>query len=426
MSTFPMRSATASPAPAAVPAQSPPSQLTDQQKWHALLGAILATPLPSGEDSATIPRNTQPDIFPAIDEAFNAGLATGTGLPTNYTIIPILEAMDCQRRYYRAGMARGINLRLAASAPVAAPMNTPTQRDHAPKLNPPKPFDGTRSEYKTFIMQLNLIFNSDPDRYTGPNADNAKIVYAASYLSGPPKEWFQPHVNETIGTITLPTWANFVAALKAAFDDPDAYQTAYTKISSLKQERDCSSYHAAFVPLATILGFDQRTKISFFKKGLNGELKKALSYQITLPDIFDAYIQACIKIDNQIRANKEARDSIPRTQGGQFAPATTTSTSTGTHSGPMDLSGARYRSQKRGPVTDQQKKRRLDNNLCLYCGSSGHWASQCPHKRSRGKPSAAAAVTATSEGGVLIPTPAVPVLSSASVVPAQVLYEVKN
>ena len=109
------------------------------------------------------------------------------------------------------------------------------------------------------------------------------------------------------------------------------------------------------------------------------ELKKALSYQITLPTGFEEFVQACIKIDNQIRANREARDAIPRTEGGQFAP--TPSTSTGTHSGPMDLSGARYRSQKRGPVTEQEKQCRRDNNLCLYCGSSGHWASQCPHKR---------------------------------------------
>ena len=116
-----------------------------------------------------------------------------------------------------------------------------TPWDRAPKLNPPKPFDGTRSEYKPFIIQLNLIFNSDPDRYTGANAFNAKIAYAASYLFGSAKEWFQPHVNETTGAITLPTWPSFVAALKAAIDDPDAYQTVYTKISSLKQERDCSS-----------------------------------------------------------------------------------------------------------------------------------------------------------------------------------------
>ena len=232
-------------------------------------------------------------------------------------------------------------------------------------------------------MQLNLIFNANPDRYTGANADNAKIAYAASFLAGSAKEWFRPHVNETTGAIFFPTWTEFVASLRAAFDDPDAYQTAYTKISTLRQERDCSSYHAAFVPLATIVGIDERTKISFFKKDLNGKLKKALSYLITLPDIFDEFVQACIKIDNQIRANKEVRDAIPSTQGGQFAPTTAPNagTSTGTHSGPMDLSGARYRSQKRGPVTDQEKKRCRDNNLCLYCGSVGHWASKCPHKQ---------------------------------------------
>ena len=186
---------------------------------------------------------------------------------------------------------------------------------------------------------------------------------------------------------------------------------------------DCSFYYVAFVSLATILGLNDWTKISFFKKELHAELKKALSYQITLPTGFEEFVQACIKIDNQIRVNREARDAIPRTQGGQFAPTPSTSTSTGSHSRPMDLSGARYRSQKRGPITDQEKKRCRDNNLCVYCGLSGHWASQCPQERSRGKPSAAAA--ATSEGGVPI-SPAVPVLSSASVPPAQVLYEAKN
>ena len=115
--------------------------------------------------------------------------------------------------------------------------------------------------------------------------------------------------------------------------------------------------------LATILGLDDRTKISFFKKGLHAKLKKALSFQITLPTGFEEFVQACIKIDNQIRGNREACDAIPRTQGGQFHP--TFSTSTGTHSGPMDLSGARYHSQKRGPVTDQERSA-AGTTTCAY------------------------------------------------------------
>lgn len=90
----------------------------------------------------------------------------------------------------------------------------------------------------------------------------------------------------------------------------------------------------------------------------------------------------------------------------------------------MGLPGAQYCCQNWGLFIDQQKKRCRDKVLSLYCGSWTDWASQCPHKRSRRKPSPAA--TTTSEGGGLIPTPAIPVLFSASVIPAQVIYEAKN
>ena len=83
-------------------------------------------------------------------------------------------------------------------------------------------------------LELNLIFNSDPARYTGTNADNSKIAYAASYISRSAKQWFQSHVNETTEAISFPTWTEFVAALRAAYEDPDTYQTAYNKISTLK------------------------------------------------------------------------------------------------------------------------------------------------------------------------------------------------
>jgi hypothetical protein len=274
------------------------------------------------------------------------------------------------------------------------------------------------------MTQLSLIFKSDPDQFQD---HESKIAYAASYLVGSAKEWFQPHMNDTTGDITFTTWAAFVAALKAAFDDPDAYQTAQRKIEALKQgqQQDCSSYHAAFVPLATILNMDERTRISFFQRGLQNELRNALSYRDTLPDTFDEFVQMCIRIDNRIRAHRESNPA-PRTQGGQFAPNNTNipSTSTGTHPGPMDLSAANrnqgnQKSLKRGPLNDMEKKRRRENNLCLYCGSPGHWASQCPHKKNQGKKAASAAV-----GNV--ENPETSVVPFVPVSPAQILYEPKN
>ena len=92
-------------------------------------------------------------------------------------------------------------------------------------------------------MQLPLIFQTDPDRYS---TDDAKIAFVASYLDGSAKEWFKPQVDLVTGTTpTFPTWVSFTQALKAAFDDPDAYQTAEEKIQNLKQgDRDCAKYYA--------------------------------------------------------------------------------------------------------------------------------------------------------------------------------------
>ena len=253
-----------------------------------------------------------------------------------------------------------------------------------------------------------------------------------SYLSGTAGTWFQPHMNTSTGEFTFATWAAFVEALRAACDDPDAYQTAERQILALKQDRDCSSYHTAFVPLAMILSYDARTKISYFRRGLHRKLRTALSYQST-PDDFDALVQFCIKIDNQNRSECELRDP-PRTQGGQYA-LSGPSTSTGTNSGPMDLSaGTRttYKSQKRGSVTLIEKECRRENNLYLYCGSPGHWASQYPNKKKSRTAAAANAGTPDNEG-VALPatisyTPAVPTIpaSGPSVAPAQILYEAKN
>ena len=128
-------------------------------------------------------------------------------------------------------------------------------------------------------------------------------------------------------------------------------------------------------------------------------------------------VQICIKLDNQIRVNRDNQNN----QGGQpnVPNSTNISTSTGTQPGPMDLSTAR----KKGPLTAAEKKRRRDNSLCLYCGSPGHWATTCPQKKRR----VAAAIIAEPDGGVPLRTSPVPTINSAICAsPAQILYELKN
>ena len=162
-----------------------------------------------------------------------------------------------------------------------------------------------------------------------------------------------------------------------AYDDPDKRATTEHKLLALRQlNKDCSTYHAEFSTYANVLEYDDRTKISFFKKGANNDFQVALAHQLNPLDNFDKYVAMCIQLDNNIRnLNGQGTYRYPHPPQNPVAsfssPSAPASTSSGTAPGPMDLS-ALNRSQKRGPINEAEKKRCRANNLCMYCGQSGH------------------------------------------------------
>jgi hypothetical protein len=230
-----------------------------------------------------------------------------------------------------------------------------------------------------------VVFNSDTQRY---GSDSAKISYAASHLRGAAKRWFTPQMDKQTGEIKFKTFVSFVEALGNAFDDPDAASTAEQKLRTLKQGTDsCATYHSKFVGHMAILGWDGHSQISWFKHGLREEVKDMLLAHDT-PNTIEEFVKLCVKLDNRWRARQQEKKSAsfhstsktpssspPMPKPTSQSPPTLPSTSTGTHPGPMDLSAGR-----RGKLTDQERAYRKANNLCMYCGNSGHYASQCPYR----------------------------------------------
>jgi hypothetical protein len=208
---------------------SPEQRRSRNNGWTALFHAMRTQPLvPSPIVTNPLPTSIASDVLLVIQRAHTNGMLTGSGSLTMLTIPDELMESDqivsCITAYYNQGFQQGVQARLAAVTPhniPAHPPHTPTPR--APKVANPTPFKGDRAEYGNFVMQLQLVFNADPTRYSN---DAQKIVYAASYLEGSAKEWFRPQVDPSTGTIKFDTWTTFINALKVAFDDPDAIATA--------------------------------------------------------------------------------------------------------------------------------------------------------------------------------------------------------
>ena len=102
--------ATSVPLVATAPALLPYTE--EEERWIRLRDSLDPVQhLPLDINSAFYPSNTSVHILPAIDEAFHAGLMTGTGVLPNFTFVNLPRSspgMHCQRLYYQNGLANGI------------------------------------------------------------------------------------------------------------------------------------------------------------------------------------------------------------------------------------------------------------------------------------------------------------------------------
>ena len=209
---------------------------TEERAWHVLCQYLAAHPLEPAA-TPTIPIGTPTDILPWIHAAsmatVNNAMTSGNVALLSFPIWNLSDTQDDDTvlwQYYRSGHLYGITQRKEVLRNQALRKPQTQDHDHTPrlKLAPPKIFHGNQSEFTSFLRQLTLIFQTDSDR----SATNAAwILFVVSYLDVSVKEWFKPHVDlVTRTTPTFPTWVSFTQALKAVFDNHDAYQTAEQKI----------------------------------------------------------------------------------------------------------------------------------------------------------------------------------------------------
>lgn len=269
------------------------------------------------------------------------------------------------------------------------PIDQPAGRLSEPKTSPPPEFDGTRArECRPFLSHCRINFQTQPSRFT---TEHSKVFYAIGYLRGPAFELVEPYLDET-RNLQRPAWldtfTSFAQYINSAFGVLDEAQQAERRLRSLQQTGSAIQYYTRFLSFASLLQWDDQALRSQFYHGLKPHIKDDLAH-LDRPDSLESLKDLAIRIDNRLFERlQERKDERPNGSGGStFHPNHRFNNTmkpfiphrpVGTGPTPMDIDALNTQSTPRGPLSEQEKQRRRQKNLCLYCGQPNHTVENCP------------------------------------------------
>ncbi|SLM41264.1 Zinc finger, CCHC-type [Lasallia pustulata] len=219
--------------------------------------------------------------------------------------------------------------------------------------------------------------------------EQSQIVYAIGRTEGKAQAQLLPFV-QTDGIVDFATLNDLIKYMQVAFGNPDKRGTAQSKLDIHTQKNQSfSEYYAEFRCLATIAKLLVESQYHMLLKGVNDKLRSYLRNNDPAEDLEEVAMQLQ-KADTQsikwapLRQNC-SQNHIPRPAQPTFnnttkstvstysaTPSTAATTSVGGDA--MDLSHQRFQ------LPEAEKLHRAQENLCFYCGASGHRSLYCPAK----------------------------------------------
>jgi len=243
----------------------------------------------------------------------------------------------------------------------------------APKLPLPEKYDGKRNFFRQFIHSVKLQFSVSPARFP---SDTAKTGFVASLLRGTALDWITPYLEKQ--DPMLSSWETFESKFTAMFDDPHRAKTAVAKLTQLRQgRRPVVAYAAEFRRVVMDADFDNNAQVYWFRAGLSDSILDELTHTSAESEL-DKFIAQCVLIDTRLREREVERTRRSRTT---IPPSRSSNAPT---SDPMIIDSSST-TGRQGPITAEERKRRIENDLCLYCGRAGHRKATCPSKKGNGQ-----------------------------------------
>ena len=273
----------------------------------------------------------------------------------------------------------------------------PPQMSSRAKPRAPDTFDGSDpSKLDSFILQCSLYIalrSSDfPD-------ESAKVSFILSYLKGSPLDWFQTDLINGSATWFHSTQF-FLQELRRLFGSQDPIADATIALENLRY-RDSGKaikYTLDFNRHALRTGWNNVALVRQYYKGLPDRLKDEVTRfgrPNTLPEL-----QQTIQIldqrywERQNEISRDRRITTPQTPGFRSSDKSSASSSSPPAAKPQSSSSNSFSSKppqrppnsaptiadklgKDGKLREEERKHRIANKLCLFCGLAGHAIREC-------------------------------------------------
>jgi hypothetical protein len=265
-------------------------------------------------------------------------------------------------------------------------MATPNEKPAVkkPKMASPEKYDGSRSELRTFLTNVDLYceFNEVP-------SDQEKILMASTYMKGKASNWMQPYVDDYLKDIDahgtrdetktiFNSWTNFKEELGRIFGEVDAKNQAEKAITCLKQTRSVSAYTAEFKQLQARIDWDDAALRTVFEAGLKENVKDGLVHH-DKPDTLHALIELATRIDNRLWERAQQKGRFQPTMANMKKQRNRMDRDGDTiMTGKVQTRDRKPRGKGQDGLSPEERKKRYDNKACLRCGEVGHFRRDCP------------------------------------------------
>ena len=251
-----------------------------------------------------------------------------------------------------------------------------TSSSGAVSLLKPEPFKKGAQQLRDLFTHCHLNFVLNSHQFS---TDQKKVYYLASFFQDTPLQWFSSLLEKE--DPKLSSFSDFKEELSALFgaDKEQSIVQAESKLRKLKQTRSASEYFTEFDALAALVGLDDTAKKFMVYGGLKTSVKQALARTTDTWDNYPELRESAILLDDRLfELSKEG--NIYQHQGPKGKGKGRNQQS----SRPFSSPPSSFAHQRKGPLTPDERQRRIDNSLCLYCGKAGHVSANC-HRAKRNK-----------------------------------------